>query len=83
MKPIGDIESWLALGLIDGLGDESMRRLLVAFGSPAGILSAKAASLERLVKKKVVDSIIQGTDRKKIKCGGISLGACIATGRLL
>jgi len=66
MKPIGDIESWLALCLIDGLGDESIRRLLVAFGSPAGILSAKAASLERLVKKKVVDSIIQGTDRKKI-----------------
>ena len=66
MKPIGDIESWLALGLIDGLGDESIRRLLVAFGSPAGILSAKAAELERLVKKKVADSIVQGVDRKKI-----------------
>lgn len=66
MKPIGDIESWLALGLIDGLGDESIRRLLVAFGSPVGILSAKAAELERLVKKKVADSIVQGVDRKKI-----------------
>lgn len=66
MKPIEDIESWLVLGLIEGLGDESIRRLLVAFGSPAGILSAKAASLERLVKKKVADSIVQGADRKKI-----------------
>ncbi len=66
MKPIGDIESWLALGLIDGLGDESIRRLLVAFGRPADILSAKAPSLERLVKKKVANSIVLGADRKNI-----------------
>ncbi|MDN5836371.1 MAG: DNA-processing protein DprA [Nitrosospira sp.] len=66
MKPIQDIESWLALDLIDGLGDESVRRLLVAFGSPAGILSASAASLERVVKKKVASNIVQGADEKKI-----------------
>jgi DNA processing protein len=66
MKPIGDIESWLAIGLIDGLGDEAIRRLLVAFGSPAGILSANSSSLERLVKKKVADSIVLGADRTKI-----------------
>ncbi|ARO87018.1 DNA processing protein DprA [Nitrosospira lacus] len=65
-KPIEDIESWLALGLIDGLGDESIRRLLVAFGSPAGIFSAKAAALAGLVKKKVADSIVQGVAREKI-----------------
>ncbi|MEO7464327.1 MAG: DNA-processing protein DprA [Nitrosospira sp.] len=66
MKPIGDIESWLALDLIDGLGDESIRRLLVSFGSPADILSAKAPSLERLVKKKIANSIVLGADRTKI-----------------
>ncbi|MBA2658276.1 MAG: DNA-protecting protein DprA [Nitrosospira sp.] len=66
MKPIGDIESWLALGLIDGLGDESIRRLLVSFGSPADILSAKVPSLERLVKKKIANSIVLGADRTKI-----------------
>jgi DNA processing protein len=66
MKPMRDIESWLALGLIEGLGDESMRRLLVAFGSPAEIFSANAASLERVVKKKVAYNIVQGADEKKI-----------------
>lgn len=61
-----DIESWLGLGLIDGLGDESIRRLLVAFGSPAGIFSANLAALERVVKRKVAHSIAQGVDEKKI-----------------
>ncbi len=40
MKLQQDIESWIALCLIDGLGDESIRRLLVAFGSPAEIFTA-------------------------------------------
>ncbi|SCY77491.1 DNA protecting protein DprA [Nitrosospira sp. Nl5] len=66
MKPIQDIESWLALGLINGLGDESIRRLLVAFGSPAEILSANAASLERVVRKKVAYSILKGAEKKRI-----------------
>lgn len=61
-----DIEHWLALGLIDGLGDESIRRLLVAFGGPAEIFSANMTSLERVVKKKVAYNIIQGADEKKI-----------------
>jgi DNA processing protein len=61
-----DIESWITLCLIDGLGDESIRRLLAAFGSPAGIISASASALERWVKKKVANSIIQGADRNKI-----------------
>ncbi len=66
MKLIQDIESWLALALINGLGDESMRRLLVAFGSPAEILSANAASLELVVKKKVAYNIAQGADEKNL-----------------
>ncbi|MDQ3186187.1 MAG: DNA-processing protein DprA [Pseudomonadota bacterium] len=66
MKPIQDIESWLALGLITGLGDESIRRLLVAFGGPAEILSANAAALERVVKKKVAHNIVRGADGEKM-----------------
>jgi DNA processing protein len=61
-----DIESWITLCLIDGLGDESIRRLLAAFGSPAGIISASASALEPWVKKKVANSIIRGADRNKI-----------------
>lgn len=61
-----DLESWLNLHLIEGLGGESLRRLLVAFGSPAGVLSASVAALERTVKPAVAERIQQGADRAKI-----------------
>ena len=66
MKLSPDIESWLSLGLIDGLGDESERRLLVAFGSPTDILSANVASLQRVVNKRAAHSIALGVDKKKL-----------------
>ena len=66
MKQAADIESWLSLTLIDGVGGESIRRLLVAFGNPAAILSAPIIALERLVKKTIAARIKQGADRNKI-----------------
>lgn len=33
-----DIESWLRLGLTEGVGGSALRRLLVAFGDPAEVL---------------------------------------------
>lgn len=66
MKFPPDVKSWLSLSLIDGLGDESIRRLLVAFGSPSGIFSASPSALERIVKKNVVRSILRGADEEKL-----------------
>lgn len=66
MKQAADIESWLNLNLIDGLGGESIRRLLVAFGHPAAILSAHTSALERIVKKPLAQRIAQGAARDKI-----------------
>lgn len=66
MKVSPDVESWLDLCLIDGLGDESIRKLLVAFGSPAKILSADTYQLERFVKKQVASNINQGADKNKV-----------------
>lgn len=66
MKPVPDVESWLSLSLINGLGDESIRRLLVAFGNPAEIFSASTNVLERIVRKKIVQSIKQGADKEKL-----------------
>ncbi|MDE2366478.1 MAG: DNA-processing protein DprA [Betaproteobacteria bacterium] len=66
VKLMQDVQDWLTLGLIDGLGGESMRRLLAAFGGPGEILSASAASLERVVKKKVAYNIAQGADPEKM-----------------
>jgi DNA processing protein len=61
-----DVESWLNLSLIDGLGDESIRKLLIAFGNPIEILTANKRELERFVKKPVAYNISQGADKSKI-----------------
>lgn len=66
MKHASDIESWLSLHLIDGLGGESIRRLLVAFGNPDAILSAPTTALERIVKNPIAQRIQQGADHNKI-----------------
>lgn len=61
-----DIESWLSLSLIDGLGDESIRKLLIAFGNPKDILSANKYQLEQFVKKQVANNIHRGADKSKV-----------------
>lgn len=66
MKFPPDAESWLNLSLIEGLGDESIRRLLVAFGSPSGVFSANTSALERIVKKNTIGKILRGADKKKL-----------------
>ncbi|MBS0299737.1 MAG: DNA-protecting protein DprA [Proteobacteria bacterium] len=66
MKHAPDLEAWLSLNLIDGVGGESIRKLLIAFGNPAAILSAPTGALERIVKKPVAQRIMQGPDRNKI-----------------
>lgn len=62
-----DIESWLILSLIEGLGDESFRKLLFTFNHPASILSAEVRLLERVVKKQIaIDIADQRVDQKRI-----------------
>jgi DNA processing protein len=55
-----DIESWLGLSLIPGLGGESLRKLLQAFGSPENIFAANYSSLRTLLPESVALSITQG-----------------------
>jgi len=45
-----DAEAWLRLVLIPGLGPAALRRLLQHFGSPAEVLAAPPAAVERLVE---------------------------------
>ncbi len=66
MKLATDIESWLQLCLVQGVGDESIRRLLVVFGSPAAVLSASDVALERVVKTSIARNIKKGADPDKI-----------------
>ena len=52
-----ELASWLALSQVHGLGNESFRRLLQAFGSPSAILSASDIELKQTVRPAVANAI--------------------------
>lgn len=55
-----DLEQWLRLSLLPGLGDESFRRLLFDFGSPEQILNAGRAALGKIIPARLADAICSG-----------------------
>ena len=55
-----DLEAWLRLSLTLGLGGESFRKLLFAFGGPEQILGASRTSLTAVVSGKIADAILDG-----------------------
>lgn len=55
-----DLEAWLRLSLIPGLGHRSLRKLLVALGSPEKILAASRRVLSEFVAEKIAIAICQG-----------------------
>jgi len=57
-----ELASWVALTQVPGLGDESLRRLLQAFGSAEHVYAAPAHALRQHVKPAVADRIAQGMD---------------------
>ncbi len=57
-----DLASWLALSQIPGLGNEGMRRLLQAFGTPAHVFATPAHTLKQVAQPAVAQAIAQGWD---------------------
>lgn len=57
-----ELASWLTLSQIPGLGNEGLRQLLQAYGSPDNILSTPAASLKQFVRPAVAEAIAQRPD---------------------
>ena len=55
-----DLEAWLRLSLTLGLGGESFRKLLTAFGGPEQVLGASRTSLTTLVSGKLAGAILDG-----------------------
>ncbi|MBA4380991.1 MAG: DNA-protecting protein DprA [Sideroxydans sp.] len=51
------LASWLKLSQISGLGNEGLRRLLQAFGSPDAVLDASVSSLSQHVKPTVAKAV--------------------------
>lgn len=55
-----DIVAWLRLSLTLGLGGESLRKLLSAFGGPEQVLGASRTALTAVVSGKITDAILDG-----------------------
>ena len=55
-----ELAPWLALSLIPGLGNEGLRRLLQAFGSPFHIYATPVYNLKQTVPPAVAEAITQG-----------------------
>ncbi len=58
-----DLEHWLRLSLLAGLGDASFRRLLFAFGSPEQVLGASHPALLSVVPAPLANAICGGGAR--------------------
>jgi DNA processing protein len=57
-----ELASWLALNQIPGLGNEGLRCLLQAFGTPAQVFATPAHTLQQVVKPAIAATITQGWD---------------------
>ncbi|MEW6314047.1 MAG: DNA-processing protein DprA [Pseudomonadota bacterium] len=66
-QPDADLEPWLALSLIPGLGDESLRKLLLAFGSPEKTLAAGFGELSKTVSASLAQRICDGGERAALQ----------------
>ena len=62
-----DLDAWLRLTLIAGLGNAGLRKLLQEFGSPERVLAARQADLKHLVSVEVAAQITAGGDAEGAK----------------
>jgi len=60
------LASWLALSRIPGLGNEGLRRLLQAFGSPDSVLLASVSTLAKHVRPAVARAIADGVEESDL-----------------
>ena len=61
-----DLEAWLRLSLLQGLGQQSLRKLLDAFGTPSAVLAASQRELSAIVPEKIAIAIRDGVDAAAI-----------------
>lgn len=61
-----DLEDWLRLTLIGGLGAVGARRLLSVFGEPAAVLRAPRRALAEVIGDRVADLIRRGAEPRSV-----------------
>jgi len=55
-----ELEAWLRLSLLPGLGNQTLRRLLSALGTPEAVLGAGRGTLRGIVNEKLAAAIAKG-----------------------
>ena len=69
------LSSWLRLTLIPGIGGETQRKLLAAFGLPEGVFSAGRSALRGVIGDKTVDLLLD-TDNEASVAAAIEWSRC-------
>jgi DNA processing protein len=62
MQHDAELAAWIKLSLVPGLGGQSLRRLLAAFGLPRQVLTAGRAALVRIVSAEIAGRILSDSD---------------------
>src|SRR5450830_320652 len=67
VKHDDDIELWISLSLINGLGGQTLCKLLSTFGIPSAIYSAPISQLKEVTSEAIAKLIAQGPDNQAIQ----------------
>jgi DNA processing protein len=66
MQHDAELAAWIKLSLVQGLGGQSLRRLLTEFGLPQQVLAAGRGALARIVSAEVASRILSDFDQAAI-----------------
>jgi DNA processing protein len=67
MQHDAELAEWIKLSLVPGLGGQSLRKLLAAFGLPRQVLAAGRAGLARIVGAEIAGRILADLDSAEIE----------------
>jgi len=59
---LNELDAWLRLALLPGVGNTSLIRLLTAFGSPEAVLSSGRGALAAHLTPAQCDTLLAGPD---------------------
>ncbi len=66
MQRDAELAAWIKLSLVPGLGGQSLRKLLAAFGLPQQVLDAGRGALARVVSAEIVERMVSDLDSRAI-----------------
>ena len=71
MPAIGPGKAWLRLTLIPGIGGETQRKLLAAFGLPEQIFAANRSALRRIISDKAIDLLLETDNSSAVEAASL------------